>query len=132
MFCISIGVWVVQVYAFVNTHCMVHLNFVHFIVCKFYLEISKISILTAPLERCRKVGRSMLLLKTQAPSFLLLAGNSMLAFCLHAGCLRTQHGSLTLHWMAQWSSLWATESYCLWILVFVPIGFVILAFFKLL
>lgn len=35
MFCISIGLWVIQVCEFVNAHSTESLRFVHFIECEF-------------------------------------------------------------------------------------------------
>lgn len=37
MFYILMVVWVAWVYTFVKIHCIVHLRFVYFIACKFYL-----------------------------------------------------------------------------------------------
>ena len=41
MFCISIGIWIAQVYAFVGIYPMLHLRLMYFIIREFYLKRKK-------------------------------------------------------------------------------------------
>lgn len=41
IFCISIGVWITEVYILLKTHRMLTIRFTYFILCKFYLKRKK-------------------------------------------------------------------------------------------